>query len=411
MISAFVAAPHAADSPDLRLAGVNVLGESTNRAFVQEAIRSAADVVICYEKHPDDVLFANLTTLAASAPRPVLLFTCDPDAAKIEQAAAVGIHAYVVDGYAPNRLRTLIHVAQARFRREQRLRAELTEISARFDERKLVDRAKGILMRARQIPEEEAYRVLRSAAMQSKQRLGQVSRAGQLRMLSQRLVKLYALQAGGNGPAGVAAQFEAAAAHIDENIGILRRGLSQPTFGDLIDSVATPWARLKAAAGVPASRGRLPEIDALAEALLDNAERLTANLETAGLATKLRVINVSGRQRMLAQKMAKLALMPALIEDPAVRPAPTLMEAAMAAFSQGIAYLESIPLSTPEIRRDLAQASKIWAAFREALPGSGRFQGEAGQRQAVMAALSDALVEKFDILTGYYERGMQMLLE
>jgi AmiR/NasT family two-component response regulator len=242
MISAFVVAPQAADHPDLRgdlqSAGVNVLGESASRSFVQEVIRSAADVVICYEKHPDDALFTNLTMLAASAPRPVLVFTCDPDDGKIEQAVLAGIHVYAVDGYAPNRLRALIHVAQARFRHEQRLRAELAEINNRFDERKLVDRAKGILMRARQIPEEEAYRVLRSAAMQSKQRLGQVSqhvihaalygdavnRAGQLRMLSQRLVKLYALRAMEFGPAGIAAQLEGAAARIDENIGILRPG-------------------------------------------------------------------------------------------------------------------------------------------------------------------------------------------
>jgi hypothetical protein len=155
----------------------------------------------------------------------------------------------------------------------------------------------------------------------------------------------------------------------------------------------------------------LPEIDALAGALLDNAERLTGNLETAGLATKLRVINVAGRQRMLAQKMAKLALMPALIEDPAARPAPGLMEAAMTAFSEGIDYLKSIPLSTPEIRRDLAQALELWLGFQAALPDSGRFRGQAGQGQAIVAALSDELAEKFDRLTGHYERGMQMLLE
>jgi AmiR/NasT family two-component response regulator len=429
MISAFVVAPRAADHPDLPgdllSAGVNVVGESASRCFVQEVIRSAADVVVCYEKHPDDALFTNLTTLAASAPRPVLVFTCDPDAGKIEQSLLAGIHVYAIDGYAPNRLRALIHVAQARFRHEQRLRAELAEINNRFDERKLIDRAKGILMRARQIPEEEAYRALRSAAMQSKQRLGQVSqhvihaalygdavnRAGQLRMLSQRLVKLHALRAMEFAPTGVAAQLEDAAARIDENIGILRRGLSPPTFGDLIDSVATPWARLKLAAGEPASRARLPEIDALAGALLDNAERLTANLETAGLATKLRVINVSGRQRMLAQKMAKLALLPGLIEDPAARPAPGSMEAAMTAFSEGIDYLKSIPLSTPEIRRDLAQASELWLGFQAALPDSGPFREQAGQGQAMVAALSDELAERFDRLTGQYERGMQMLLE
>ena len=427
MISAFVVALRTTDDPDLAgdlaAAGVNVLGESTSRGCVQEIIRSAADVVVCYEKHPDDVLFTNLTTLAASAPRPVVVFTSDPDAGKIERSLLAGIQVYAIDGYAANRLRALIHLAQARFRHEQKLRAELDEISNRFDERKLVDRAKGILMRARQISEDEAYRALRSAAMQTKQRLGQVSqhvihaalygdavnRAGQLRMLSQRLVKLYALLAMEPSAAGLSAQLEAAIARIDENIGILRRALSAPTFGDLIDSVAAPWAGLKRAVGEPASRARLTEIDALAAALLENAERLTVNLETAGLATKLRAINVSGRQRMLAQQMAKLALLPGLV-DAAARPARDSTEAAMMAFSEGIDYLKSIPLSTPEIRRDLAHASELWLGFQAALADSDPFPGQSGHGQAV-AALSDELTDKFDRLTEQYERGMQLLLE
>ena len=82
---------------------------------------------------------------------------------------------YVVNGYAPHRLRSVIHVAQARFRRDRALRDDLTELRDRFAERKLVDRAKGILMRVRDVPEDEAFRALRSAAMQQKQRIGQVA--------------------------------------------------------------------------------------------------------------------------------------------------------------------------------------------------------------------------------------------
>jgi len=83
----------------------------------------------------------------------------------------------------------------------------------------------------------------------------------------------------------------------------------------------------------------------------------------------------------------------------------------MTAFSEGIDYLKSIPLSTPEIRRDLAQASELWLGFQAALPDSGPFREQAGQGQAMVAALSDELAERFDRLTGQYERGMQMLLE
>src|SRR6185369_6331900 len=109
---------------------------------------------------------------------------------------------------APNRLRALVHLALARFAHERQLRDALADVTSRFEERKLVDRAKGILMRARQVSEDEAFKVLRMASMHSNQRVGQVSqqviaaagiaesvnRAGQLRMLSQRVVKLYALR-------------------------------------------------------------------------------------------------------------------------------------------------------------------------------------------------------------------------
>ncbi len=435
---------------------------------MQDVIRSAPDLVICYEKHPDDTLFTSMAALSTSAPRPVVVFTSDPDADKIERATRSGIHAYVVNGYGQHRLRSVIHVAQARFRHDQVLRDELVEINNRFDERKLVDRAKGILMRARQISEDEAYRVLRTAAMQTKQRLGQVSRhvinaalygdavnrAGQLRMLSQRLVKLYAARAAGLDPEAIGAGLADSARQIDENIAILRRGLSKPTFGDLIDSVANPWARLKTAMAAPATTARLPEIDALGEDLLQSAERLTANLETAGLATKLRVINVSGRQRMLAQRMAKLALMTALIDlrgrdalatkestgpkppraDPApadghasaqggmtkdiaakdssgkgAAKAPTRAEdmaATVEAFSQGLDYLKSVPLSTAAIREELDRAGEVWLALNAAWTRTRARQG-----QQDLVSLSETLVERFDRLTEFYERSLQMLLE
>ena len=422
MISAFVVTSHAADDPSLRAdlgkVGVDVVGESGSRMLVQEVIRSAPDVVICYEKHPGDALFASMATLHTSAPRPVVVFTSDPDADKIERATRSGIHAYVINGYGLHRLRSVIHVAQARFRHEQLLRDELVDINARFDERKLVDRAKGILMRARQISEEDAYRALRTAAMQTKQRLGQVAqqvinsalysdgvnRAGQLRMLSQRLVKLYAVQAAGLDSAATGGLLADSVTRVDETIAILRRSLSKATFGDLIDSVAHPWTTLQAAMKPPAALDRLLANDAIAEDLLQNAERLTATLETAGLATTLRVINVSGRQRMLVQRTAKLALIAALLDGgtgPAAEIATTV-----GAFSQGMVYLNAVPLSTVVIRADLARADTLWRDFQAALALAHTDQG-----QRTLTILSETLVAVFDQLTEQYERSMQMLLE
>lgn len=397
---------------DLEGVGLEVRAALDRRTMVQDVIRSAPDVVVCYENHPDDALFAVTATLQETAPRPFVLFTADPDAEKIERAAAAGVHAYVVDGYAPGRLRSVIHVAQARFRRDQALRQELTEVRDRFSERKLVDRAKGILMRVRNVPEEEAFRGLRSAAMQSKQRIGQVARqvidatryaeainrSGQLRMLSQRLVKLQAL-----GCAGVAVDDLRAAsiAQVDANLAVLGRTLSRATFGDLLDGVLGPWAALKPAVAGRPTVASLPEVDALAERLLVQAEALTRNLETAGFAAALRIINVSGRQRMLSQRIAKAAILSVLLDPAPARAAE--MRRAEGDFEQGLAFLAAAPLSTDEMRGVMAEALEAWAALRRATARPAAAMAE-------IAELSETLLARFAALTALYEQGIQTLM-
>jgi hypothetical protein len=187
----------------------------------------------------------------------------------------------------------------------------------------------------------------------------------------------------------------------EETIALLRRSLSKATFGDLIDAVVDPWSRLQTAMKPPSRLGRLLAVDLTAEDLLQNAERLVANLEAAGLASTLRVINVSGRQRMLVQRAAKLALIEALT---GASPAP--VATTVDAFSQGMTYLHAVPLSTVAIRADLDRAESLWRAFRAAMAEVQTVEG-----QVTIATLSETLVELFDQLTDQYERSMQMLLE
>ena len=417
MTSAFIVGDGASDAPDLVCdlegVGIVVVGVSVLATMVPEVIRRAPDLVICHERHPGDALFAGTASLQSLSPRPVIVFTGDPDADKINRAAA-----YVVNGYGPNRLRPLIHVAQARFRQEQMLRVELSEVQHRFDERKLTDRAKGILMRVRNIGEDEAYKVLRSAAMQGKQRIGQVSqtvidaarfaeavnRAGQLRMMSQRLVKLFALMCAAADPGETARLCRESLEQIEGNLAVLGRTLSKPTFGDLIDGVAVPWGALKLALAGPPTLARLPEVDRLAERLLAQSEALTRTLQTAGFAAALHVINVSGRQRMLSQRLAKQAIVAGLL------PSAPLDRSAMAAtersFVEGLAFLRGIPLTSPEIAALLDGAAAAWAAFQPALARGGD-----PAARAVLAALSEELLTLFGRLTDCYERGIQVLTE
>lgn len=404
---------------DLRAAGIHVLGAVGRDALVREVARLAPDLVVCQEAAPDDDLFDAFKRLAVAEPRPVVVFTQDPDAAKIERAVGSGIHSYVVNGYAPERLRSVIQVARARFAAEARLRGDFADLSRRFDERKLVDRAKGILMRAREVTEAEAFAVLRTASMHSNQRVGQVSRqviaaahyadavnrAGKLRMLSQRLVKACALRVLDRGGAAHADQVDDATRQIDASIAALAKSVSKPTFGDLLDAVSTAWAEVQALAAPALAAGGLAALDAAAERLLLQAERLTRGLETAGLVTTLHVINVSGRQRMLSQRYAKEALLGLVLEGDAARAARAELARTAETFEQSLAHLRAIPLCTGEIRALLDNAERIW----KEVAAAARQVGQASGARSLDAA-SDALLALFEQLTDRYERSMQVLM-
>ena len=119
---------------DLRAAGIEVLAVTEARSkLVQDVVRHAPDVVVCEDALPNESLFRATQAIAETAPCPVLVFTLDADAEHIVQSTEAGIHAYVVSGYGPNRLRPLIHLAQARFKREQALREQLQDITSRFE--------------------------------------------------------------------------------------------------------------------------------------------------------------------------------------------------------------------------------------------------------------------------------------
>lgn len=398
---------------DLAAVGVEVVGAAECSNLVQAVIKAAPDLVMIYESRPDAALFDSIALVTTTAPRPVVVFTPDPDADSIAQATLSGVHAYVVNGYSPARLRSVMHLAQARFQREQALREELAGLNRRFAERKLVDRAKGILMGARQLREEEAYRALRTAAMHSKQRIGQVSqqlidaalygeavnRAGQLRMLSQRMVKLYALMCCRTMMPGAPVLLADSVGAAEANLAMLARSLSRPTFGDLLDAVARPWGALRDALRAPATAARLQEVDALAEQVLGQAEQLTANLEVAAFATALHVINVAGRQRMLSQRLAKESLLRALLGEGA-GPGDTRAE-----LEAGFGYLAALPLSNAGIADELARAGTAWAEFQAALQHPGTPSGQAG-----IASSSEALLAHLDRLTDQLERGMQVLV-
>lgn len=107
--------------------------------------------------------------------RPIVLFTDDADTTHVRDAIACGVTAYVVAGLAPERVRPVLEVAQARFDYEERLRRELADARGQLADRKLIDRAKGLLMQRHQIGEPEAYARLRKAAMDKGLKMAEVA--------------------------------------------------------------------------------------------------------------------------------------------------------------------------------------------------------------------------------------------
>jgi two-component system, response regulator / RNA-binding antiterminator len=108
-------------------------------------------------------------------PHPVVMFAAEGDTDAIERAVRAGVSAYVVDGLNPARVKTILDVAVARFREYQALRRELQETRTQLADRKQIDRAKGLLMKHRDMDEEQAYRAMRKMAMDRGQRLAEVA--------------------------------------------------------------------------------------------------------------------------------------------------------------------------------------------------------------------------------------------
>ena len=104
------------------------------------------------------------------------MFSSDPGSDTIREAVQAGVSAYIVDGLAAERVKPIIEVAMARFESYQAVKSELAQVKTRLSERKLVERAKGILMKARAIGEDEAYSALRKMAMERSLTVGEVSR-------------------------------------------------------------------------------------------------------------------------------------------------------------------------------------------------------------------------------------------
>ncbi|HMX15715.1 MAG TPA: ANTAR domain-containing protein [Rhodocyclaceae bacterium] len=161
----------------LALAGHQVaalLPSATNLADRVEAL--GPDIILISTDSPTRDTLEHLAAVNEAMPRPVIMFSRKGDSALIRKAMKAGVSAYIVDGLAAKRIQPVIQVAIARFEEYQELRKERDDAARKLSDRIVIDRAKGVLMKARGMDEEEAYKALRKLAMDRGQPLAEVAR-------------------------------------------------------------------------------------------------------------------------------------------------------------------------------------------------------------------------------------------
>lgn len=161
---------------ELTRQGHLVVGVVDQALLIDDCVtRLRPDVVIVDAESPSRDTLEHLATVSTTSPRPVVVFAEDPSAEPMQQALKAGVSAYVIAGLDPARLMPVLQVAIARFEQDRALRQQLDAVQTQLDERKLIERAKGLLMDEIGLSEEQAYKHLRKLAMDRGQRLGQVA--------------------------------------------------------------------------------------------------------------------------------------------------------------------------------------------------------------------------------------------
>ncbi|MEH6580117.1 MAG: ANTAR domain-containing protein [Amphritea sp.] len=134
------------------------------------------DIIVVKLDCPDTDMLEHMSTLNQHSPRPVVMFAEKGDNDTIEQAIKSGVSAYVVDGMSADRLQPIMNVAAIRFRENQALKSELTDMQTQLADRKLIEQAKGLVMKYQKCSEDQAFTAMRKMAMDKGQSLGTVAK-------------------------------------------------------------------------------------------------------------------------------------------------------------------------------------------------------------------------------------------
>ncbi|PSH68680.1 two-component system response regulator [Phyllobacterium brassicacearum] len=135
------------------------------------------DVIVIDIETPNRDMLEHLFQLTRSVRKPIAMFVDRSDSSSIEAAVEAGVSAYVVDGLKKERVKPILDMAVSRFKAFSRLQQELADAKSALEERKIIERAKGILMKSRKLSEDDAYALLRQTAMNEKKKLADIAQS------------------------------------------------------------------------------------------------------------------------------------------------------------------------------------------------------------------------------------------
>jgi AmiR/NasT family two-component response regulator len=404
----------------IEAAGYRIVGIARGPALAGEALRCQPDLVLACVPVISREVFEAFSELQAALPLPIAVFTEDARPDSMQQALACGVQEWVVHGDPAHMLRSTLQMAVLRFRHGSEMRRALDDARTRLDERKWVDRAKGMLMETQHWTEERAFAALRGSAMRQQQRIGAfaqqlievvrgaeaMNHGGRLRMLSQRLVKLHGLRVLARTSEGDALiEQSMAQARLQQRL--LRERLVSSAFEELLLGTEDAVDALEAVLATSPTPRSLLQADAVAETLLARAEALTRAVEAQAVPTLeparelLNLVNHTGRQRMWCQRVAKQVIVSRVTGE-------DRREDAVLAARSFEQTLETLKLQAPgeeAVQQVLERAATLWRAFVE-----GAERCDSLPQVVQFSSLSETLLQVLDELTQRQASRLELLL-
>lgn len=135
------------------------------------------DVIVIDLENPNRDMLESMFQLTRAVKRPIAMFVDRSDSASIEAAVDAGVSAYIVDGLRKDRVKPIVEMAISRFNAFSRMARELEDARTELENRKLVERARGILMKSRGMSENEAYALLRKTAMNQNRKIAEIAQS------------------------------------------------------------------------------------------------------------------------------------------------------------------------------------------------------------------------------------------